>query len=65
MYGEYWYEEMMEDFPEIESVKDDEKKHGDTLTALLENGEYNDVPKFPVICALIIAFMFIRLFKSK
>lgn len=59
------YEEMMEDFPEVESVKDDEKKHGDTLTALLENGEYNDVPKFPVICALIIAFMVIRLFKSK
>ena len=45
------YEQLMEDYPDVESVKDDEKRHGDTLKALLKNGEYNDTPLLLIIAA--------------
>ncbi len=57
------YEELMKDYPEVESVKDDEKRHGDTLNSLLENGQFNDRPKLPYVCAAIALFLFIRLTK--
>ncbi|MBO7470275.1 MAG: rubrerythrin [Bacteroidaceae bacterium] len=38
--GEYdaavGYEHLIEDFPEVESVKNDEKRHGDIVSALLD-----------------------------
>lgn len=43
------YEKMMSEYPEVEGVKNDEKRHGDTLMALLDNGEYNDRPMLPSI----------------
>jgi hypothetical protein len=43
------YEKMMEKYPEVEAVKNDEKRHGDTVLSLLKNGEYNDKPLMPFI----------------
>ena len=57
------YEELIKDYPEVESIKDDEKRHGDTLNSLLENGQFNDRPKLPVVCAAVAVFLFIRLVK--
>ena len=38
--GEYdaaiGYEHLIKDFPEVESVKNDEKRHGDIVSGLLE-----------------------------
>ena len=38
--GEYdaaiGYEHLIADFPEVESVRNDEKRHGDIVSALLE-----------------------------
>ena len=30
------YEHLIADFPEVESVKDDEKRHGDIVSGLLD-----------------------------
>ncbi len=43
------YEKMMKKYPEVEAVKNDEKRHGDTVLSLLKNGEYNDKPLMPFI----------------
>lgn len=60
------YEELEKDFPEVESVKNDEKRHGDTLKALLDNGEYTDKAKWPIIvCALAVIILAGRLVKRK
>ncbi len=59
------YEELMKDFPEVESVKDDEKRHGDTLNSLLENGQYNDRPKLPYVCAALTVIFIARLFRRR
>ena len=66
--GEYTaingYEHMMAEFPEVETVKNDEKRHGDTVKALLKNGEYNDLPLMPLIgcgiAALALLYRVIR-----
>lgn len=47
------YEKLMKDYPEVESVKNDEIRHGDTLKALLKNGEYYDTPLLPIIAVVI------------
>lgn len=56
------YEQLMKDYPEVGSVKDDEKRHGDTLKALLGNGEYNDSPLILPIAsvALLVLSIFYR-----
>lgn len=60
------YEALEKEFPEVESVKNDEKRHGDTLKALLENGEYTDKAKWPiVVCALAVMIIVGRLIKKK
>lgn len=59
------YEELMKDFPEVESVKDDEKRHGDTLNGLLENGQFNDRPKLPYVCAALAVIFIARLFRRR
>lgn len=59
------YEELMKDFPEVESVKDDEKRHGDTLNSLLENGQFNDKPKLAYVCAALAAIFIARLFRRR
>ncbi len=48
---------MMEKFPEVEAVKNDEKRHGDTVRSLLKNGEYNDRPLLPFIAGGAAVFM--------
>ncbi|MCR4746514.1 MAG: rubrerythrin [Lachnospiraceae bacterium] len=62
--GEYsaiaGYEKIIDEFPEVESVKNDEKRHGDTVKSLLDNGEYNDKPLLPIIAALIFVCILIR-----
>ena len=64
--GEYaavpGYKKMMEDFPEVESVMKDEKRHGDTVKALLNNGEYEDKALFPRLFCM--AAIIIVLYKS-
>ncbi len=47
------YKKWMKIYPDIESVKNDEKRHGDTVNALLENGEFNDKAKWPILVAAI------------
>jgi len=58
------YEEWAKTYPEVEAVKNDEKRHGDTLNELLDNGEYNDTPKLPIIVlavsAMILLFKIIK-----
>ena len=40
------------------SVKNDEKRRGDTLKTLLDNGEYADKPKWPiVVCVLVFIWL--------
>ena len=51
------YEQMEKEFPEIESVKNDENRHGDTLKALLDNGEYADKPKWPIVVCVLVGIM--------
>ncbi|MBO7386489.1 MAG: rubrerythrin [Lachnospiraceae bacterium] len=59
------YERMMLEYPEVEEVKNDEKRHGDTLKALAANGEYNDRPLLPYIAGGIVAVVLIsKIFKS-
>ena len=59
------YEEMMKEFPEVEAVKNDEKRHGDTVKELLKNGEYNDKPKLPfIVCGLILVLGWRRLVEN-
>lgn len=59
------YEEMMKEFPEVEGVKNDEKRHGDTVKELLKNGEYNDKPKLPfIVCGLILILGWRRLVEN-
>ncbi len=48
---------MMEKYPEVEAVKNDEKRHGDTVRSLLKNGEYNDRPLLPFIAGGAAVFM--------
>ncbi len=56
------YEQLEKEFPEVESVKNDEKRHGDTLKALLDNGEYEDKARWPVVvCALVFVLLAGRL----
>lgn len=43
------YERMEKAFPEVETVKNDEKRHGDKVKALLDNGEDRDKPWLPVL----------------
>ena len=59
------YEERMKDYPEVESVKDDEKRHGDTLIGLLKNGQFNDRPKFPYVCAVLAVICIAGLIRKK
>ena len=60
------YEELEKEFPEVASVKNDEKRHGDTLKALLKNGEFNDRPCLPaIVCAAVSIFLLRRLFNPK
>ncbi|MCR5311755.1 MAG: rubrerythrin [Lachnospiraceae bacterium] len=59
------YEQLEEEFPEVGSVKNDEKRHGDTLKELLNNGEFNDKPLLPVIAGVsILTFLVSRLFRA-
>ena len=51
------YEQMEKECPEVESVKNDEKRHGDTLKALLDNGEYSDKPKWPTVVCVLVGIM--------
>ena len=63
--GEYaaidGYERLIPDYPEVESVKNDEKRHGDTVLGLLENGEPDDNGKFylcvSVITGIVVFFL--------
>ncbi len=48
------YRALERDFPELESVINDEKRHGDTLHELAKNGEEEDIPKWPFILAAIM-----------
>ena len=58
------YEQMEKEFPEVVSVKNDEKRHGDTLKTLLDNGEYADKPKLPiVVCVLVFIWLAGRLIR--
>lgn len=58
------YEELEKEFPEVESVKNDEQRHGDTLKALLDNGEYADKAKWPlIVCTVSIVMLVGRLIK--
>ena len=60
------YEQLEKEFPEVASVKNDEKRHGDTLTSLLDNGEYADKTKWPIIvCALVVIILAGRLIKRR
>ncbi len=60
------YEELEKEFPEVESVKNDEKRHGDTLKNLLDNGEYEDRAKLPVIVFILAIVILIgQLIKKK
>ena len=59
------YEELMKDYPKVESVKDDEKRHGDTLIGLLKNGQFNDTPKFPYVCAVLAVICIASLIRKK
>lgn len=64
--GEYaavpGYKKMMEEFPEVESVMKDEKRHGDTVKALLDNGEYEDKALFPrLFCMAAIIFVLYKM----
>ena len=59
------YEKLTGEYPEVESVKNDEKRHGDTLKALLENGEYEDKPKWPILVgALALVMLIVHLIKK-
>lgn len=59
------YVELIEEYPEVESVKDDEKRHGDKLNSLLENGQFNDRPKLPYVCAALAVIFIARLFRRR
>ena len=54
--GEYaavpGYKKMMTEFSEVESVMNDEKRHGDTVKALQNNGEYEDKALLPRLFGL-------------
>ncbi|MBR1649740.1 MAG: rubrerythrin [Lachnospiraceae bacterium] len=54
------YEKLMKEFPELESVKNDEKRHGDTVLSLLKNGQYNDRPLLPYILGAVAAFVIVK-----
>ena len=54
------YKKMMREYPDVEGVMNDEKRHGDTVKELLFNGEYNDKPLFPYIVFLIAALFVIK-----
>lgn len=56
------YEQLEADFPMVESVKNDEKHHGDTLRELLGNGEYADKAKGPFVTCAFAVFLIIRRF---
>jgi rubrerythrin len=58
------YEKLMKDYPEVESVKNDEKRHGDTINGLLKNEEFKDKPLLPLILAFIAVIALIRVFKK-
>ena len=48
-------------FPEVEEVKNDETRHGDTLKALRGNGEYHDRAVLPfVACGMFLLFFIVR-----
>ena len=55
------YEKMMTEFPEVESVKDDEKRHGDTVKKLLKNGEYHDFPILPIAAGIVLLFVIVKI----
>ena len=55
------YEKMMTEFPEVGSVKDDEKRHGDTVKKLLKNGEYHDFPLLPIIAGIVLLFVIVKI----
>ena len=59
------YEKMMEKYPEVEAVKNDEKRHGDTVLSLLKNGEYNDKPLLPFIVGGAAVFMLLTKVSGK
>ena len=60
------YEQLEKEFPEVESVKNDEKRHGDTVIALLDNGEYADKTKWPVVVGVLVMIIFTgRLIKKR
>ena len=59
------YEKMMEKYPEVEGVKNDEKRHGDTVRSLLKNGEYNDKPLLPFIVGGAAVFVLLTKISGK
>ena len=54
------YELMEKEYPEVESVKNDETRHGDTLKNLLKNGEFNDRPLLPIITGIILVLALVK-----
>ena len=60
------YEQLKKEFPEVEYVKNDEKRHGDTVIALLDNGEYADKAKWPIVVEVLVMIIFTgRLIKKR
>lgn len=56
------YEKLVKDYPEVVSVKNDEKRHGDTIRALAKNGEDKDTALWPFILGAIAVM---RLFRRR
>lgn len=48
------YRTLERDFPELGSVMNDEKRHGDIINMLAKNGEEEDEAKWPIILAAIL-----------
>lgn len=48
------YNRLIPHFPEVKSVRDDERRHGDTLKALLRNKEYKDFPLLVAILPIVV-----------
>ncbi len=56
------YEQMIDAYPEVEAVKNDEKRHGDTLKALAAKGEDKKTALWPFILGAIFVM---RLFRRR
>ncbi len=53
------YEKMVKDYPEVETVKNDEKRHGNILKSLAKNDDDNTIALWPFILGVIVV---LRLF---